>query len=1238
MRPVRSIRLRMILLSTCSLLLLLTANSTILQTAHASPNLGEYRLVFSDEFNGSELDSEKWNTGLLWGPYLPINNEQQLYVDSLGMHQDFDYSPFQFTGSSLKIVATEVSPELQPPPMPDENDPVWDRYGEYRYNGPSASGPGYQPEDVKYLSGIITSYDSFRFTHGYVEARMKLPKGQGLWPAFWTNTSFYVEDVPEIDVMEFLGHQTDRVYHTYHYFEPANNWRKISTPSYTTIQDDFTAGWHTFGMEWGPDEIIWYVDGKETRRIDSNEYEISNQAMYLLANLAVGGTWPGNPDPDTEFPAELEIDYIRAYRRDIPNLITPAQLSDSFQLVFEDDFDGNSLNDKKWNTSFLWGPYLPINSEEQIYPDILGEHKDYQYNPFSIDDGILNITARSVDESELPEAQDPTSQQFVNNPTWRSSGGYRDRNSENYYVPGYVSGILTSYNSFKFVNGYAEIRAKMPAGSGLWPAFWLLNGYYVYQQPEIDIIEFRGENPDEIVHSYHYYSSQGLQSESSSFTGDDFTAGFHTFGVHWQPDRIDWYVDGEITHTTSAETISSQLMYLILNLAVGGGFVSEVDQQALPASLQVDYVRVWQLDLPAQLPFEPPVNIPPVAVDDVGEVVRNGSSKLSILSNDSDDNQELAVNSVQIVADGTQGNAVANPDGTVTYTHTGSDDANVDRFTYQVSDRQGAVSNPAEVSVSITEGVDETAPEATITSPLAGAELQPSSVSLSGSVTEAGGSGLDRVFVSVQNAAGQWLDFDSGEFSTVAQSFDAQLSNLEAEAADWTARTPVLTSDSYTAHVTAVDNAGNTSDVARRNFVVSNSPETKGELYQEAESGVLSGAMSIVSDTSASSGAYVSVPPGQGARGSSVDFVEFSALVETAGDYRIRAGVRGPNGKENSFFIQVNNGKRWLWDIPRNNVLSSVYVSDRTAGELTFSLEQGVNLVRVSQRESGAQLDYIELQLTGSAPPPTEPEVDTIAPQLSIGSPAAAGEVQPSIVRFSGSAIEAGGSGLDRVFLSVQNAAGQWLDFNNGEFSSEVNSVDAQLGNLAAEKIDWTTQTPALSNGSYTVHATAVDKAGNASQVVTRGFEVDDTTPNASLYREAESGILAGDMEIITDPLASDGLSVGVLVGKGRGPYRNHYVDLSFTVDVPGNYRFLAGVKGPSGSKNSFYFQLNGGKAITWDIPKGNVNAQNYVSARRAGDLIELLNAGTHTVRVYLRESGAQLDYMQLQLHSSLGG
>ena len=562
------------------------------------PAIDQYELVFADEFSGAELDPSRWDTSLLWGPYLPTNNEDQLYVDSLGMHSSFEHTPFTFTGDTLKITATPVSDSLQPPARPPENSALWkpNSYSEYAQNrtvgspGDANYVAGYNADDVDYLSGIITTYGSFKMTHGYVEMRAKLPKGRGLWPAFWMLPQHWVEDVPEIDVMEFLGQDVDRLYNTYHYFDVADNWRQISTPSFQVVAEDWTEKFHTFGMAWSPTDIVWYVDGVESNRIDAASYDIANQPMHLIANLAVGGNWPGSPDDATEFPATFEIDYIRAYKKDLGDTL---DLAGDYQMMFNDEFNGDTLDANKWNTHFLWGPYLPINNEEQYYVDALGSDSGGE-SPFSLADGVLSITAKSGSDPTsfaIPEAL-PESDDSI----WTDFPGFQ-RNVQ-YSPPAYTSGIITSYDSFKFTHGYAEMRAKIPQGDGLWPAFWLLNAYYVGQQPEIDIMEFRGENTQQVVHSYHH-NDNGLQSESYTTSHPDPTLGyaddFHTYGVRWQAGKITWYVDGIPVHTYVDEDVAYQLMYVIANLAVGGDFnFSSTDPDVFPASLDIDYIRVYQ--------------------------------------------------------------------------------------------------------------------------------------------------------------------------------------------------------------------------------------------------------------------------------------------------------------------------------------------------------------------------------------------------------------------------------------------------------------------------------------------------------------------------------------------------------------------------------------------------------------------------------------------------------------------
>ncbi|ASJ74566.1 glycoside hydrolase family 16 protein [Granulosicoccus antarcticus] len=555
------------------------------------PDLSQYRLEFSDEFDGPVLDSNKWNTGLLWGPYLIINQEEQVYIDSLGMHAGSNYDPFSFTPEgTLKITASATSEVGAAPAMPDPDDPVWDRHLEYR--APQAGDPPYVESNVNYLSGLLNSYESFKFTHGYVETRAKVPAGKGLWPAFWLLPSHYVEDVPEIDVMEFLGQNVNEVYHTYHYFDVPAGWKAIRTPSFQTIGPDFSRDFHVYSMSWDPAQIIWYVDGLETRRIDRSEYKIANQAMYLIANLAVGGSWPQAPDSSTVFPAVFEIDYIRAYSKDMS---VPLDL-DEYELVFSDEFNGASLDASKWNTRFIWGPFLTINKEEQYYVDALGIDANSGYSPFTVANGNLTIRGAIAGEETPLNTAPPAYPR--NDPYWANKPASYFQ--EGYFQKQYTSGIITSWDSFKFTHGYAEIKAQIPVGDGLWPAFWLLNRYYVGRQPEIDIMEILGENPGEVIHSYHRRNDDGVSVQNSfRSTGgseeEGFGDNFHTFGVQWTDESISWYVDGELKHTYRDSSVAYQVMYVLINLAVGGSFNTQpVDQQKLPADYIIDYVRVYQ--------------------------------------------------------------------------------------------------------------------------------------------------------------------------------------------------------------------------------------------------------------------------------------------------------------------------------------------------------------------------------------------------------------------------------------------------------------------------------------------------------------------------------------------------------------------------------------------------------------------------------------------------------------------
>lgn len=170
-----------------------------------------------------------------------------------------------------------------------------------------------------YLSGVITSYDSFRFQYGRVEARARMPAGRGLWSAFWLLNAYYKQDQPEdpeIDIVEAIGSTPGTANQAYHYLQDIDgdgfHTDYTSIESVATITD-FSENFHVYSVDWSENEIVWYIDGVETKRVEGDK--VSKEQMYIIANLAVGGAFPGAPDANTSFPAGFEIDYIRVYQR-----------------------------------------------------------------------------------------------------------------------------------------------------------------------------------------------------------------------------------------------------------------------------------------------------------------------------------------------------------------------------------------------------------------------------------------------------------------------------------------------------------------------------------------------------------------------------------------------------------------------------------------------------------------------------------------------------------------------------------------------------------------------------------------------------------------------------------------------------------------------------------------------------------------------------------------------------------
>ncbi|HEY0523698.1 MAG TPA: glycoside hydrolase family 16 protein [Stellaceae bacterium] len=170
-------------------------------------------------------------------------------------------------------------------------------------------------------SGMLRS--KWTGEYGYFEARMKVPSGRGLWPAFWLNP----EDQkwpPEIDVVEIVDNGRDTTRNSFHNVLPAHgrNADSLSTKldkwgSYRP-DFDFKDGFHVFAVEWMPGEVRHYVDGTllADRHLDWIHDDGSDAGpAHVLVNLAVGGKWPEPPNNPADFPAKLEVDYIRVWQK-----------------------------------------------------------------------------------------------------------------------------------------------------------------------------------------------------------------------------------------------------------------------------------------------------------------------------------------------------------------------------------------------------------------------------------------------------------------------------------------------------------------------------------------------------------------------------------------------------------------------------------------------------------------------------------------------------------------------------------------------------------------------------------------------------------------------------------------------------------------------------------------------------------------------------------------------------------
>ncbi|MDF3064443.1 MAG: hypothetical protein K0R38_44 [Polyangiaceae bacterium] len=251
-----------------------------------------YALVFNDEFSGTTLDRSKWFTRYIYSSETldRLNDENQRYADN---------DNHKVAGGVLYLTA--------------------------KRNKLS------RPSGVNYESGMIRS--DFTLRYGFLEARVKMPGGLGVWPAFWLNSdvseSGKLSHPPEIDIFEFVNNGKDDRIHEIHSAatkDPQNETRFFyEHPKFKrSIQNyrapfNFNEGFHTIGAEWTPSELSVFVDGLKiyTRsfRWVYKDGDVAGPAHVLL-NLAIGGQWAGRYGiDDSAFPQSLAVDWVRVYQR-----------------------------------------------------------------------------------------------------------------------------------------------------------------------------------------------------------------------------------------------------------------------------------------------------------------------------------------------------------------------------------------------------------------------------------------------------------------------------------------------------------------------------------------------------------------------------------------------------------------------------------------------------------------------------------------------------------------------------------------------------------------------------------------------------------------------------------------------------------------------------------------------------------------------------------------------------------
>jgi beta-glucanase (GH16 family) len=409
--------------------------------------------------------------------------------------------------------------------------------------------------EKSYTSARILTKKTFQFTYGKVEARIKLPVGQGIWPAFWM-LGANIDEKPwpncgEIDILEAINAE-NVIYNTLHFANETGDHKMSDFSTKIENVNEF----HIYTLTWTKDQVKMFIDNKESCSVNLNELpstatDAFRKPFYLLLNVAVGGNWPKTVD-DSVLPLEMIVDYIKIYQEEENYKYTPKY------LIWEDHFDSNTLNTSIWKYTTGnggWG-----TGQLQYYTD--SKNNVYLSNS--------NLNLKAIKES--------------------------------YEGSSYTSGRISTEGKLEFTYGVIETRMKFPLVDGLSGRLMLYGTFKNGEWPvcgEIDALV--GKDSFNTLTSGIYWDNSDPYFTSNNINDYNISQ-FNDYTIIWDKTSITIYLDDIKIYQLYINEDKYEALhnpfYIILYLLVGGSTVDkEVNDSAFPVEMSVDYIRVYQYEL-----------------------------------------------------------------------------------------------------------------------------------------------------------------------------------------------------------------------------------------------------------------------------------------------------------------------------------------------------------------------------------------------------------------------------------------------------------------------------------------------------------------------------------------------------------------------------------------------------------------------------------------------------------------